>query len=186
MRFEESPLADAVVVELDPHVDERGAFARTFCVDEFSNAGLPTDFPQCNLSVNHRAGTLRGMHFNALAFAESKLVRCVRGAVHDVIVDLRPGSPTHFEWFGIDLTADNRRALFVPEGFAHGFVTLEDESDVYYHMGDRYRPGAARGFRWDDPTFDIAWPVEPAVMSEADAAYPDIDPVTFDASAMPS
>lgn len=180
MRFHETTLSGAMVVELDLHEDDRGAFARTFCEDEFASVGLPTDYPQCNLSVNDRAGTLRGMHFNVEPFGESKLVRCVRGAVHDVIVDLRSGSPTRFRPFGIDLTADNRVALFVPPGFAHGFITLADDTDVYYHMGSRYRPGAARGIGWDDPTLAIEWPMAPVTMSEADRHHAHIDPATFD------
>jgi dTDP-4-dehydrorhamnose 3,5-epimerase len=180
MRFEETPLAGAVVVEIEPHVDDRGAFARVFCADEFAAAGLPIDFPQCNLSINDRVGTMRGMHFNVEPHGESKLVRCVRGAVHDVIVDLRPDSPTRWQHVGVDLTADNRRALFVPAGFAHGFITLADQTDVYYHMGARYEPGAARGIRWDDPALEIEWPITPRVMSPADAAYADLDPATFD------
>lgn len=179
MEFHPTALDGLVVIDLEPHVDDRGAFARTFCEAEFAAAGLPTWFPQCNLSVNDAAGTLRGLHFNAEPFGESKLVRCVRGAIHDVVVDLRPGSPTRFEHVGIDLTAVNRRALFVPEGCAHGFVTLEDDTDVYYHMGAGYVPGAARGLRWDDPALGIQWPVEPTVMSAADAGYPDLDPATF-------
>ena len=175
MLFRELALAGSFLIELETHTDDRGAFARTFCADEFAAAGLPTEYPQCNLSVNDRSGTLRGMHYNVEPFGEDKLVRCVRGAIHDVIVDLRRDSPTRFRHVGIDLTADNRRALFVPAGFAHGFLTLEDATDVYYHMGARYRPDAARGFRWDDPAIGIGWPSLPAVMSDADAAHPDLD-----------
>ncbi len=180
MRFIETALAGAFVIELELREDDRGGFARTFCVDEFGGAGLPTDFPQCNLSVNDRAGTLRGMHFNVEPYGESKLVRCVRGAIHDVIVDLRSDSATRFRHVGVELTADNRRALFVPAGFAHGFITLVDVTDVYYHMGASYRPGAARGIRWDDPTLGIEWPIAPTLMSDADANYRDLDPAGFD------
>ena len=180
MQFHDTQIRDVVVVELEPHVDDRGAFARTFCADEFATHGLPTWFPQCNLSINDRAGTLRGMHFNVEPHGESKLVRCVRGAIHDVVVDLRPDSATRFRHVGVDLTADNRRALFVPAGFAHGFLTLEDATDVYYHMGESYVPAAARGLRWNDPSLAIEWPIEPSSMSAADAAYADIDLATFD------
>jgi dTDP-4-dehydrorhamnose 3,5-epimerase len=180
MRFVPTALEGVVVVEIVPHVDDRGAFARTFCVDEFEAHGLPTTFPQCNLSINDRRGTMRGMHFNTGVFGESKLVRCVRGAIHDVVVDLRRGSPSRFHHIGVDLTADNRRAIFIPAGFAHGFVTLEDATDVYYHMGSQYAPDAGRGLRWDDPVLAIDWPIQPIIMSEADAHHPDLDPATFD------
>ena len=176
MRFEATTLAGAVLVRLDRHDDERGAFARTFCVDEFAAHGLPVSFPQSNLSENVRAGTLRGMHLNVRPHWESKLVRCVRGAAHDIVVDVRPGSPTEGEWYGVDLTAENGLALFVPEGFAHGFVTLADDTTVCYQMGRPYRPDAAIGFRWDDPAFGIAWPRTPTVVSARDATYPDYDP----------
>jgi dTDP-4-dehydrorhamnose 3,5-epimerase len=180
MHFVPTDIDGVVVVELEPHVDDRGLFARTYCEDEFGAAGLPTRFPQCNLSVNDRAGTLRGMHFNVAPYGESKLVRCVRGAIHDVVVDLRPGSPTRLEHVAIELSADNQLALFVPEGCAHGFLTLADRTDVYYHMGSAYVPSAARGMRWNDPLLSIDWPIEPTAMSAADAAYPDLDPTRPD------
>ena len=180
MRFVRTDIDGVVIVELDAHVDDRGAFARTFCADEFAAAALPTQFPQCNLSINDRAGTLRGMHFNAEPHGESKLVRCVRGAIHDVVVDLRDGSPSRFHHVAVDLTADNRRALFVPAGFAHGFLTLEDRTDVYYHMGSAHVPHAARGLRWNDPVLGIDWPMSPTTMSLADSQHPDLDPATFD------
>jgi dTDP-4-dehydrorhamnose 3,5-epimerase len=173
VRFEPTSIEGVTLVSLEPHADERGAFARTFCEDEFAAAGLPTRFPQCNLSINHRAGTFRGMHFNVAPHGESKLVRCVRGAIHDVVVDLRPGSPTRFEHVAVELSAGNRLALFVPADFA-------DDTDVYYHMGAAYVPSAARGLRWDDPALAIEWPIVPATMSPADAGYPDVDVTTFD------
>jgi dTDP-4-dehydrorhamnose 3,5-epimerase len=185
MRFSSTPLGGVVVVDLDRHADDRGGFARSFCEVEFAAHGLPTHFPQCNLSFNRAAGTLRGMHFNIEPHGEAKLVRCVRGSIHDVVVDLRDGSDTRFNWFGVDLTAANGRALFVPAGFAHGFVTLADDTDVHYHMSEIYRPDAARGLRWDDPAFAIEWPVEPTLMSDADASYPDIDLDTFDLTSAP-
>ena len=180
MRFEATEIEGAVVIEADRQGDERGSFARTFCEDEFAAHGMPVHFPQCNLSANARAGTLRGMHLNTIGNAEAKLVRCVRGAVHDVIVDVRPGSPTHGRWVGVDLSADNARSLFVPEGLAHGFITLTDDADIYYHMGRSFRPGVAIGFRWDDPAFAIRWPRVPTVISERDAGYPDFDPSILD------
>jgi dTDP-4-dehydrorhamnose 3,5-epimerase len=180
MRFEPTTIDGVVIVEIEPNIDERGAFARTFCETEFAEAGLPTQFPQCNISINDRAGTLRGMHFNVAPHGESKLVRCVRGAIHDVVVDLRPGSRTRFRHVAVELSALNRRALFVPADFAHGFVTLEDRTDVYYHMGAVYVPNAARGLRWDDEALGISWPITPTVMSTADATYRDVDIATFD------
>lgn len=176
MRFEPTSLDDAWVIELDRHADERGWFARSHCDEEFAEHGLPTHFPQSNLSSSRSARTLRGMHVNVAGAWESKVVRCVRGSVFDVIVDLRPGSTTRHRWFGTELSAENGRAVFVPEGFAHGFLTLVDDCDVHYQMGRPYVAEAARGFRWDDPTFSITWPAEPAVLSARDAAYPDYDP----------
>ena len=176
MRFEPLAPAGACIIELERHVDERGSFAREFCEDEFAEHGLPIHYPQCNLSTNHAAGTLRGMHVNVRGHWESKVVRCVRGAIYDVIIDLRDESPTRHAWVGVELTADNGRALFVPEGFAHGFLTLADETDVLYHMGAMFQPAAARGFRWDDPAFAVTWPTTPAVISERDATYPDYVP----------
>ncbi len=178
MRFSETTLPGAFVIELERREDERGFFARTFCEREFAEHGLPTQFPQCNLSRNDYAGTLRGMHFERLPNRESKLVRCASGAIFDVIVDLRPDSPARYRWFGVELSRDGGRALFVPAGCAHGFVTLTDATDVFYHMGDSYRPGAARGFRWNDPRFAITWPRAPALMSDRDATYPDFTPGT--------
>jgi len=176
MRFSELKLSGVFLIELAPHVDERGFFARTFCENELAEHGLPTRFPQCNLSRNTRAGTLRGMHFEAPPSHESKLVRCVSGAIWDAVVDLRPSSPTRMQWVGLELTARAGQALFVPPGFAHGFLTLVDETDVFYHMGDFFKPGAARGARWNDPLFGISWPAAPVVISERDASYPDLLP----------
>jgi dTDP-4-dehydrorhamnose 3,5-epimerase len=165
-----------MVIHPDSHYDERGSFTRTYCESEFSAHGISDRFPQSNLSSNARAHTLRGMHLNIAGHWESKLVRCVRGAIYDVIVDLRSRSNTHGQWFGIELTAKNAVALYVPEGFAHGFVTLEDNTDIYYHMGRKFESGVAVGFRWNDPAFDIKWPVSPVVMSNRDRAYADFTP----------
>lgn len=176
MQFVATSLADAKIIELEPHRDARGYFARTFCEKEFEAHGLPTHFPQCNLSHNAASGTLRGMHFNAPPDEEAKIVRCVRGAIYDVIIDVRRSSPTFSEWVAVELSADNGRALFIPAGFAHGFLTLVDDTDVFYHMGAYFVPAAARGVRYDDPYFAIEWPREPSVISDRDAQYPDFDP----------
>jgi dTDP-4-dehydrorhamnose 3,5-epimerase len=178
--FQETRLLGAFVVDLEPRSDERGFFARAYCEREFKDHGLPTWYPQCNLSRNRKAGTLRGMHYNAAPYGEAKLIRCATGAIYDVIVDFRAGSATYLEWIGVELTAREGRALFVPAGFAHGFVTLEDDTDVFYQMGDFYRPEAARGLRWNDPRLAIRWPREPTIVAERDATYPDYDPATFD------
>jgi dTDP-4-dehydrorhamnose 3,5-epimerase len=176
MRFVATPLAGAVVVELEPARDERGFFARVFDRDSFRAAGLPGEFIQSSISYNLRRGTLRGMHFQAPPHEEPKLVRCSRGAIHDVIVDLRRDSPTHCRWFAVELSADNRRALYVPPGFAHGFQTLADDTEIFYAMAVAYVPGASRGVRWNDPAFGISWPITPPTMSERDAGYPDYRP----------
>jgi dTDP-4-dehydrorhamnose 3,5-epimerase len=175
MMFHTTPLADACVVELDPHVDERGLFARSFCEREFAAQGLATRYPQANVSWNREAHTLRGLHWQAAPHAEAKLVRCTAGAIHDVIVDLRRSSPTCLGWFGIELSASNRKALYVPEGFAHGFLTLADESEVSYWMSESFAPEAARGLRFDDPRLGIPWPARPRVISERDLGYPDFE-----------
>ena len=181
MRFRPTPLGGAVVVELERHEDDRGFFARTYCDREFAAAGLPTAWPQQNLSHNNRAGTLRGMHYNAAPHHEAKLVRCVNGAIWDAVVDLRPGSPTRLQWFGVEISAEAGNALYVPEGFAHGFITLRDQTDVYYLMGKLFQGAVARGFRWNDPRIGIAWPAEPRVIADRDRTYPDLDPADPDA-----
>ncbi len=168
MRFEDDTAGRRVDHRLEPHVDERGFFARTFC-ERVRRARTADDVPPVEPVSNTHAGTLRGMHFNTTPAAEAKLVRCVRGAIHDVIVDLRADSPTYRQWFGVELNADNGRALFVPEGFAHGFLTLADDTDVDYQMGAFYAPDAARGVRWDDPAFGVEWPRQPVVISPRDA-----------------
>jgi dTDP-4-dehydrorhamnose 3,5-epimerase len=180
MLFKDTKLPPACVVGLEPRNDERGFFARTFCEREFAEHGLPARFPQCNISHNLRKGTLRGMHYQAAPRREAKLVRCIRGAIYDVIIDLRASSPTRYQWIGEELSADNGRALFVPEGFAHGFITLADDTQVFYHMGEFFWAEGGRGLRWNDPRFAITWPVAPEVISERDATYPDFDPDHFD------
>jgi dTDP-4-dehydrorhamnose 3,5-epimerase len=165
------------VVEPERHADVRGFFARTFDAEEFARRGLRSTFPQCSVSYNVRAGTLRGMHFQAAPHAEAKLVRCTAGGIYDVAVDLRPDSPTRGRWAGVELTAENRRALYVPEGFAHGFQTLVDAAEVLYQISAPFVPEAARGVRWDDPAFGIEWPeAAERVINERDRTYPDFRP----------
>ena len=173
MKFEVTPITGAVIVELTPLLDERGFFARSWCHDEFKAQGLETRIAQCSISYNARRGTLRGLHYQVAPSEEVKLVRCTRGAIHDVIVDLRPGSPSFKRWFAVELTASNRRMLYIPEGVAHGFVTLADDTEVFYQMSRPYDAACARGVRWDDPEFGIAWPLPIAVMSERDRQYGD-------------
>jgi len=176
VKFTETPLLGAYVVDMEPVFDERGYFARSFCREEFLTRGLNPDVVQCNVSFNAGSRTLRGMHYQLPPHAEEKLVRCTRGTVHDVILDLRPGSPTRLSWFALELSAANGRMLYIPEGFAHGFMTLENDSEVFYQMSRAYAPGYARGIRWNDPLFDVPWPHRPLVISDKDRAYPDFAP----------
>ena len=155
--------------------DERGFFARSFCADEFSAQALSGAMSQCSVSFNTRKGTLRGLHFQAAPHAEEKLVRCTAGAIFDVIVDVRTDSPTYRRWFGTELSASNHRALYIPQGFAHGFISLADDAEVFYMISVPYAAGFARGLRWDDPALGIEWPMEPSVISARDAAYPLLD-----------
>jgi dTDP-4-dehydrorhamnose 3,5-epimerase len=173
MRFSATPIAGVVVVDLEPRTEERGAFARLHCPEEFAAAGDPFVPAQTSLSRNPTAGTLRGLHHQPAPHAETKLVRCVRGRIFDVAVDLRPASPTHRQWTAAELSAETGRALLVPEGVAHGFLTLEPDSDVIYQIAPAYAPGHEAGVRWDDPAFAIAWPRPPALISPRDAGYPD-------------
>lgn len=174
MRFLPTPLEGVWLVEPARHEDERGWFARTYDAAAFAERGLAGVGVQCNASSNARAGTLRGLHLQAAPHGEAKLVRCPRGAIFDVAVDLRPASPTHRAWFGAELSAANGLALYVPEGLAHGFQTLEDDSEVLYMMGHEYVPDAATGVRWDDPAFAIDWPAATErIISARDRAYPD-------------
>ena len=172
MRFSPTDLAGAFLLDVEPLEDNRGFFARSFCHDEFRAHGLNPEFVQCNISFNYRRGTLRGMHFQVSPHAEAKVVRCTQGAIWDVIIDLRTDSPTRYRWFGVELSARTRRALYVPEGFAHGFQTLVDESEVLYLMSEFYHPECARGVRWDDPRFGIPWPLPDPVVSVRDNTFP--------------
>ena len=175
MRFVETALPGAFVIEPDPHCDERGLFARTFCAREFAERGLRSAFVQCSTSYNARRGTVRGMHWQVGEHAEAKLVRCTAGAIFDVIVDLRPGSATRGRFAAVELGAEVRRALYVPEGFAHGFQTLCDGAEVFYQISACYEPTAARGFRFDDPGLRLPWPLPPSCVGPRDLALPRLD-----------
>jgi dTDP-4-dehydrorhamnose 3,5-epimerase len=172
--FEESSLPGAYMIGLERREDDRGFFARTFCANEFAHRGLETRLVQANMSWNPKQGTLRGMHFQRPPHAEVKVIRATRGAIYDVIIDLREDSPTYKRWFGVELTEENRTALYVPEGFAHGFQTLAPDTEVHYLVTEFYTPDAEDGVRWDDPAFGIEWP-DPAnaIVSPKDAAWPD-------------
>lgn len=174
--FCETKLKGAFIIELERLEDERGFFARTFCQEEFEAHGLNARIVQCNISFNKRKGTLRGMHYQVAPYEEAKLVRCTKGAIYDVIIDLRPDSLTFRRWIAVELTADNRFMLYVPADFAHGFQTLEDNTEVFYQMSEFYHPECARGVRWDDPAFAIEWPMVPITISEKDEAPLIFDP----------
>jgi dTDP-4-dehydrorhamnose 3,5-epimerase len=173
MIFVETRLAGVFEIHIEPKSDERGFFARTWCQQEFQAKGLDARLTQCNLSQNARKGTLRGMHFQSNPHAETKLVRCSKGAIYDVALDLRPESKTYRQWVGVNLTADKRNALYIPKGCAHGFLSLEDDTEVFYQMSDLYHPDSARGVRWNDPAFGILWPAKIEMISARDANYPD-------------
>lgn len=171
MQFLFTNLPGVVEIRVEPHRDERGFFARAWCEQEFAARGLNPKLVQCNISFNSRKGTLRGMHFQVAPHAEAKLVRCTRGSIYDVVLDLRPESPTYKQWVGINLTSENRNMAYVPEGCAHGFITLEDDTEVFYQMSEFYDAESARGVRWDDPAFGIVWPAQVEVISQRDAGY---------------
>jgi dTDP-4-dehydrorhamnose 3,5-epimerase len=173
MIFTETDIAGVMIIDVERLTDDRGFFARGFCAEEFAAHGLVSDFIQTNIAHNARRGTLRGMHYQAAPAPEPKVVRCTRSAIYDVAVDLRPESPSYCRWVGVELSADNHRALYIPAGCAHGLLTLKDHSEVYYLMGAAYVPDLARGVRWNDPAFAIQWPFEPSVISERDATLPD-------------
>jgi dTDP-4-dehydrorhamnose 3,5-epimerase len=177
MIFTETPLRGAYLIDLEKHGDERGFFARTFCEREFASLGLASRIVQVSTSFNTRQGTLRGMHYQLAPKAETKVVWCVCGALHDIILDLRLESSTFGQAFGADLTAENRRLMYVPKGFAHGFITLADNTQVFYLIDEFYALDHSRGIRWDDPKFAIQWPAQPVVISEKDQNYRDFDPI---------
>lgn len=176
MELRETPLSGAFLIDLSKRGDSRGFFARLFCEREFAAAGLEANFVQINDSLSAREGTLRGLHYQLPPFQEVKVVRCIRGALWDCIVDLRPESPSFKQWFGVTLSADNRTMLYVPRGFAHGFVTLGDDAEVVYLVSAPYAPDHERGLRWNDPLFAIEWPRQPVEMSDKDSNWPLFDP----------
>lgn len=173
MRFLPTPLAGAFVVEVEGYSDARGLFARTFCADTFRARGLASVYPHCNVSHNPKRGTLRGMHYQDAPKREAKLIRATRGAAFDVALDLRPHSPSYLKWAAVELTADRRNAFYIPEGCAHGFLTLSDDCELFYQMSEIYDPALGRGVRYDDPAFAIEWPFAPLLIGERDAAYED-------------
>jgi len=180
MRFEPLAIDGAALVRIEPQTDSRGFFARTFCVEEFAAAGLPTPVVQTSVSFNERAGTVRGMHFQWPPSREGKLVRCIRGRLYDVLLDLRPQSPAYLQHVAVTLDEDNRDAVFIPPGIAHGFQTLLPRTEVWYQMTDSYAPALAAGVRWNDPAFAIRWPMPQSVISERDAGYSDFDARQFE------
>jgi len=173
MIFKETKLKGAYLIEIEKNEDERGFFARSYCFREFEEHDLNPRVLQCNISFNAKKGTLRGMHYQASPYEEAKLVRCNSGGIYDVIIDLRRDSTTYLKHYGVRLDSENGLMLFIPEGFAHGFLTLEDNTEVFYQMSEFYAPECARGYRWNDPTFGIHWPVEVEVISDRDRSYPD-------------
>ncbi len=182
MLFTQTDLESAYIVEVERLEDERGFFARTWCQQEFSNWGLDANLLQCSISFNKKKGTLRGMHLQLPPSAETKLVRCTQGAIYDVIIDLRSSSRTYMQWTAVELTAENRKALYIPKGFAHGFQTLEDNTEIFYQMSEFYNPNFARGFRWNDPSFNIHWPEAVTIMSGRDREYKDFIPDNLQSS----
>jgi dTDP-4-dehydrorhamnose 3,5-epimerase len=176
MKFRETPLKGSYLIELEEKHDERGFFARVFCVEEFEKMGLEHDIVQINNSLSLRKGTLRGMHYQLSPKSETKIVRCIRGAFFDAIIDLRKGSPTFGRWYGEILSAENRRAIYVPKGFAHGILSLEDATEAFYLTTAFYSKEHERGIRWNDPAFGVTWPILPAVISEKDRTFPDFNP----------
>jgi dTDP-4-dehydrorhamnose 3,5-epimerase len=177
MIFTKTELPGAFIIDLEEKPDQRGFFARTFCAQEFADHGLKPTVAQCNLSFNHIKGTLRGMHYQLLPAAETKLVRCTQGAIYDVIVDMRPEFPTYLSHIGLELSAENRRALYVPEMFAHGYQALTDGAEVVYQVGEFYTPGYERGLRYDDPLLEISWPLAATEMSDKDRNWPLLESI---------
>ena len=176
MMFSKTPLRGAYLIDLEKRGDDRGFFARVFCAAEFREVGLGAHFVQVNNSLTTTKGTLRGMHYQVPPRAEAKIVRCIRGALWDCILDVGEGSPTFGRWFGAELSAENRRMMYAPKGFAHGFITLTDDTEVFYLVDEFYAPDCERGVRWNDPRFNIEWPIEPVVISDKDRNWPNLDP----------
>ena len=176
MRFTETKLKGAFIIEPERLKDDRGFFARSWCEREAAAYGLHPKWAQCNISFNKQKATLRGMHYQSVPFEEAKLVRCTMGVIYDVIIDLRPDSSTFRQWLAAELSAENRRMLYIPEGFAHGFLTLDENTEIFYQMSEFYSPAHARGVRWNDPYFNIEWPFEVRVISDQDRNYPDFRP----------
>lgn len=175
MIFSETRLKGVYIIDIEKMADERGFFAREWCQKEFTDHGLNAGVVQTSISYNKKRGTLRGMHYQIHPYEETKVVRCTRGSIYDVVIDLRPDSRTFMEAFGIELNYENCRMLYIPENFAHGFITLTDDAEVNYKITQFYSPGAARGIRWNDPAFNISWPVKPEVISDRDRNYPDFN-----------
>jgi dTDP-4-dehydrorhamnose 3,5-epimerase len=176
MKFTDVPVSGGKIVELEPRGDDRGFFARMYCRNEFRDAGIDAEFVNVNNSYSRIAGTLRGMHYQIGEAAEAKLVRCIRGALWDAMLDMRPDSPSFGKWFGMELTAENRRMLYVPRGCAHAILTLSDDTEAVYFASQFYAPGAERGVRWNDPHFSVEWPMQPVELSAKDSNWPDFDP----------
>lgn len=173
MKFTQTKLSGAYIIQLEKREDSRGFFARTFCANEMTDHGLESKIVQTNMSRTMKKGTVRGMHFQTAPHQETKLVRCTRGSIYDVIIDIRPDSPTYKQWIGVELSAQNHTMLFVPRDFAHGFITLEDDCEVMYEVSEFYSPGFEGGIRYNDPAINIAWPIPVSDVSEKDAAHPD-------------
>ena len=176
MKWTALPLSGAYLLEIQPVSDDRGFFARTWCSDEARELGLSVDFVQCSLSYNARKGTLRGMHYQAQPHAETKLVRCTAGAIYDVLLDLRRDSPTFCKWLAIELSAESRKAVYIPTGFGHGFQSLSDHSEVFYQISEPYHADSARGVCWNDKAFGVEWPLETVILSERDRSFPEFLP----------
>ncbi len=171
MKFIETKLKGAYIIEIEPIEDQRGFFARSWCKNEFEEHGLNSNLVQCNISYNKKKGTLRGMHYQVEPYEEAKLVRCTKGSIYDVIIDLRENSYTFLEWVSIELSSDNMKMLYIPEGFAHGFQTLQDDTEVFYQMSEFFHSECARGIRWDDKKFNIIWPIDKTIISDKDKSY---------------
>ncbi len=186
MIFTETPIPGAYHIELQPHRDDRGFFARAWCEEEFAEHGLTLSFVQANLAQTHEAGTVRGLHYQTAPHEEAKCIRCLRGAIYDVIVDLRPDSPTYLQWHGQKVTAERRNAIYVSAGCAHGYQTLVEDTEVFYQVTAAYTPGVEKGIRYDEPTFDIEWPHVVTSVSEKDRSWPDLEPAVSEKASVPA